>query len=222
MNREELERESTFWNDALRSAGLDNISVKLDTVGYLDGHIPNLTTPQLRQQMAAAEQFERDYPLLSYGRSRYGRAVHGLVRDYQDAINLELARRDRHEQMQKIAAVAETVEDAGVRDKLSELVSKLDEQQQRIDELARDGEGGKAAMSRLEYRKELWRMRKSMLDREPAAVLLGGLLLVVFGGTLIAAMFLHTEISQIISSAFLMILGFFFGQTSSRRSQDDG
>ncbi len=55
-----------------------------------------------------------------------------------------------------------------------------------------------------------------MLEREPAAVLVGGVLLVVISIALIVAMFAHTPVPEIVSSGFLLILGFFFGQNSSR------
>ncbi len=64
-------------------------------------------------------------------------------------------------------------------------------------------------------------MRKSMLEREPAAVLIGGLLLLILTGTLIVGMFTSTEIPEILGNSFLLILGFFFGQTTHRGGRSD-
>ncbi|NQE88928.1 hypothetical protein [Nocardia terpenica] len=76
-------------------------------------------------------------------------------------------------------------------------------------------------MSRLDVQERKWRIRKSVLDREPAAVLIGGVLLAVITLGLIVAMFIHTPVPEILSSAFLLILGFFFGQTTSRGSKSE-
>ncbi|MEV5835522.1 hypothetical protein [Nocardia sp. NPDC052112] len=67
----------------------------------------------------------------------------------------------------------------------------------------------------LEVQKRRWDMRKSLLEREPAAVLIGAVLLFVITIALIYAMASHTAVPDILASAFLLILGFFFGQTTS-------
>lgn len=65
-----------------------------------------------------------------------------------------------------------------------------------------------------------WKNRMSLLQREPVAVLVGSVLLVVLSGSLIFAMFFHTPIPEVLSSMVLLILGYFFGQTTSGKRSD--
>ncbi|MFI2228937.1 hypothetical protein [Nocardia testacea] len=124
------------------------------------------------------------------------------------------------EQMAEIkGAVESKVQDPQVRQELSDLVSELAQQQQELAAKLQAQEGADAQeMRRIEIQERKWRMRKSLLDREPAAVLIGGLLLIVITAALIIAMFANTAVPEILASSFLMILGFFFGQTAGRGS----
>ncbi|GIJ10959.1 hypothetical protein ACFFMR_17105 [Micromonospora andamanensis] len=60
-------------------------------------------------------------------------------------------------------------------------------------------------------------IRQSWFARESVASLVGGLLLMVLATTMIVAMFAGTTVSDIISNAFLVILGYFFGQAVRER-----
>jgi hypothetical protein len=63
------------------------------------------------------------------------------------------------------------------------------------------------------------RMRRSWFERESIASIIGALLLLLLGITLIIAMFTGTTAPEIVTSAFLLILGYFFGQATDRRSE---
>jgi hypothetical protein len=75
----------------------------------------------------------------------------------------------------------------------------------------------------VKHREAVWKMRSqayaSFLSREPVAILIGAMLLLALGGALIVGMFTKVEPSQVITSGFLVILGYFFGQSSSDRGQ---
>lgn len=118
--------------------------------------------------------------------------------------------------------VAEKVEDPQVRQQLSELVAEFSRQQQEFAVKLHEQEDIAAQeLRRIELQERRWRMRKSLLDREPAAVLIGGLLLLLITVTLIIGMFAHTQTPDILANGFLLILGFFFGQTSHRARPTD-
>lgn len=53
----------------------------------------------------------------------------------------------------------------------------------------------------------------SFLAREPVACVVGAVLLLILGASLVVAMFLDTTPATVISNAFLLILGYFFGQS---------
>ncbi|MFE0461098.1 hypothetical protein ACFW1A_17805 [Kitasatospora sp. NPDC058965] len=65
------------------------------------------------------------------------------------------------------------------------------------------------------------RRRDRWFTRETVAALVGAVLLLGFGTALTVLMFQKTQPSEIVSSAFLMILGFFFGQGSRGGSRKD-
>ena len=64
-----------------------------------------------------------------------------------------------------------------------------------------------------ERRARVW---QSFLARESMASIAGGILLLLLAGSLIVAMFVGTATSEVVSNAFLVILGYFFGQSVGR------
>ncbi|MEV0683186.1 hypothetical protein AB0I35_04885 [Nocardia sp. NPDC050378] len=113
--------------------------------------------------------------------------------------------------------VEENVVDPAVRQQLSEMVTELARQQNELaSKIEAQDNFEVREQKRINIMKQRWDARKAMLEREPAAVLVGGLLLLGIAVALIVAMFTHTEVPEILASGFLLILGFFFGQNSSR------
>lgn len=79
-----------------------------------------------------------------------------------------------------------------------ETEAKIKLEQQRIDGLER--------------KSKIW---LSFLQRESAASIIGGIVLLMVTVALIGGMIFGAE-SQILSNGFLVILGYFFGQSSSK------
>jgi hypothetical protein len=71
-------------------------------------------------------------------------------------------------------------------------------------------------MEARERRSEIY---KSMLERETVAGVIGPVLLFLLAAALTIAMFTHTPISSSVSDSFLLILGYFFGQTTAGRPE---
>lgn len=59
---------------------------------------------------------------------------------------------------------------------------------------------------------------QSFLARESIASVVGSVLLLVFAIVLVVAMFKGTQVTEIVSNAFLVLLGYFFGQTVARKA----
>jgi hypothetical protein len=57
---------------------------------------------------------------------------------------------------------------------------------------------------------------QALLTKEWVATIVGSLILVLFAGSVVWAMFSHTQVTEIVSNAFLVLLGYFFGQTVAR------
>ncbi len=114
-------------------------------------------------------------------------------------------------------AVEEKVADPDVRRELSDLVAQIGRQQQVLaDRIQAQASADADDLKRINFMKQRWEARKAMLEREPAAVLVGAILLLGIAVALIVAMFTNTTVPDIIASGFLLILGFFFGQNSTR------
>ncbi|MGW5229647.1 hypothetical protein ACWEP5_32545 [Nocardia niigatensis] len=144
--------------------------------------------------------------------------IHRRLRDRRARLLERIAYLTQQNQMAEIKGVVEAkVEDPQVRQELSDRLSELTRQQQELaDRLQAQDDEDAREERRQALQERKWRMRKSLLDREPAAVLIGGLLLIVVTVALLIAMFSHTPTPEIVANSFLLILGFFFGQTSSR------
>ncbi len=151
------------------------------------------------------------------------RIVVQLLYGYRVRLDKKLLELSQLRQMAEIKdAVDENVADPEVRQQLSDLVSEFAKQQQELSAKLHERETAEAReLRRIEVQERKWRMRKSLLDREPAAVLIGGLLLLILTSALIIGMFTSAEIPDILANGFLLILGFFFGQTTHRTGPAD-
>ena len=121
--------------------------------------------------------------------------------------------------------IASSVEDPQDRDRLIETIDRRFEQQRQAREnLAR--EQAEVEAQRAEVREREQRLKieirerrsaiyRSFLERESVASVVGAVLLLALGATLIVGMFTRVAISQLIANAFLLILGYFFGQAKS-------
>ncbi len=67
----------------------------------------------------------------------------------------------------------------------------------------------------LERRSKIW---LSFLERESVATILGGVLLIVITLAQIGAMLFKIAPSDTLNNTFLVVLGYFFGQSTSRTS----
>ncbi|MER5462009.1 hypothetical protein ABT010_15220 [Streptomyces sp. NPDC002668] len=75
------------------------------------------------------------------------------------------------------------------------------------------------AMLKVEVMERRWAIWYRLLERESVATLVGSLLLVALVIVLTVAMFLKIGPSSILTNSFLIILGYFFGQNTERRSE---
>ncbi|MGW5513497.1 hypothetical protein [Nocardia africana] len=119
-------------------------------------------------------------------------------------------------------AVEQKVSDPQVQQELSDLLSEIQKRRDELDaELNAEASAEAREIRKIELAKRRWEVRKSMLEREPAAVLIGGTLLGLLTLALIVAMFVHTPVPEVLTSMVLLILGFFFGQTTSGKGTPD-
>jgi hypothetical protein len=123
------------------------------------------------------------------------------------------------------------IEDQNVREKLEEQLKALEnessslqeetkslqEQQEKVSR-QEDIDFAKQRLELFERKSKVWRF---FLERESMATIVGSFLLILLTVCLIVAMFIGKEVSEVITNAFLLILGYFFGQTVARRKSGD-
>jgi hypothetical protein len=68
----------------------------------------------------------------------------------------------------------------------------------------------------MEVRQHRWEIYRSLIEREPVASLVGAIILLALVTALIVAMFTHTVVPGLVTNAFLLVLGYFFGHSSTR------
>jgi uncharacterized membrane protein len=127
------------------------------------------------------------------------------------------------------------VDDPQERDRLIEAIDRRSEEQRKArEELDREQAEVEAARAeaserqqrlKIEIRERRSAIYRSFLERESVASVVGAMLLLALATTLIVAMFTHAATSEVITNAFLLILGYFFGQATTRsqsqRSTED-
>lgn len=160
----------------------------------------------LRNLLTAPNSGELPAPLRRFLESEYYR------------VSQQVTYVEQQKAIQEIRGEVETqVENPELR---AELATKLDDLAKTTTELGKQVQDIRAsdarAISDLRKADAKWQRRKEFLQVDRAAVVVGAILLLGLATVLTVAMFKGTNIPEILSSAFLLILGFFFGQNSSR------
>jgi hypothetical protein len=117
--------------------------------------------------------------------------------------------------------IVERIADLGGAEKIENIrdveeVTALQAHQARAEEDLKIQRG--ATMLQIEAFERKSQVWQSFLERESIASIVGAVLLVALAVTLVMAMFIGTNPSEVVTNSFLIILGYFFGQTTSRRS----
>lgn len=119
--------------------------------------------------------------------------------------------------------IEETITDPATRRKVEERIDQASDAVAEADASEQAREAAfelERAKGIQDIRERRWRMWWSLLQREPIAVLVGAVLLIGFSVVLVVAMWTHTEVPEVVLNMILLILGFFFGQSTARGNQD--
>ncbi len=147
-----------------------------------------------------------------------------LERKKQILEKISLLKRD--EKIDSLRDVIKKVDDETIRVKLESELSSLETESRKLREQSKEVEQSQvqeqikteAEFARLqqelfEKRSMVWR---SFLERESVATVIGSLLLVIITISQLVAMFMKVPSTDIVNNGFLLILGYFFGQTVSK------
>ncbi|MFD9128346.1 hypothetical protein [Kitasatospora sp. NPDC059571] len=134
-----------------------------------------------------------------------------------------------HEQLTSVRReVAENVVESDLKDQVLGLIDdRLAAERERSEQLERELKSvDQTAVARteqmrlnVELKERRSKIYKSLLERDTVAGAIGPVLLFMLAGSLVVAMFTHTPFSSAVSDSFLLILGYFFGQTTSQKTE---
>lgn len=164
---------------------------------------------------AAGEDYQLELGILPLLLERKGQIL--------DRIRTLRPEQEENELREDIAA---NVGDPEERDRLFEAIDRRFEEQRRDrDDLSREQEEVETARAEIREREQRLQIEirerrsaiyRSFLEREPVASIVGALLLIALTAALIVGMFTHVTAPEVLANAFLLILGYFFGQATSR------
>jgi uncharacterized membrane protein len=142
--------------------------------------------------------------------------------------------------VESLRDIAEEIPEDEVRVKIESRIEELKRQSEDFIKEAQEVEQARQKEERLsqeqlarlemEMKERRARIWQTFLEKESVATMIGSLLLIILTVCLVIAMFTKIQSTDILNNAFLLILGYFFGQTVSRRelksegklSDDDG
>lgn len=139
-----------------------------------------------------------------------------------------------NEKIESIQDLINQVDDENVKSKVDQEIADLKNEAQQLREQSKEVEREqiqeviktqteleRLKMELFERRSKVW---FSLLERESASTILGGILLLVIIAAHIIAIFSKFSVPEILNNAFLIILGYFFGQSANdkQRRRDTG
>jgi hypothetical protein len=132
------------------------------------------------------------------------------------------------EKIETINALVDEVKDEDVKLKIEEQIEQFNTENQYISEQKKEVENdvqeenqktqselARLSVEMFERRSKVW---FSLLERGSAATIIGALILVIILSAQVAAIFTKIPTPEILNNAFLIILGYFFGQSTNSDS----
>jgi len=223
-------RDLGLSKDQIETQSLDELQQSLETVNEALKHPESFGT--LRFKISA------EVGLLltsSTSDAHFERGILQLLLSRKKLILERIRTLSTNEKIESIQDLINQVGDEDIKVRLNQEVTNLRSEAQRLREQSKevDQEQNQEAIktqTELERLKiELFERRTkvwfSLLERESAATILGGILLLIIIVAHVTAIFSKFSIPEILNNAFLIILGYFFGQSTNdkpRRKGDTG
>jgi uncharacterized membrane protein len=131
------------------------------------------------------------------------------------------------EQLNNLRAdVADEVDDQQAREQFLDIINRrFEEERLSAEKLSHErakteqervDAWEKEQLIQIQIRERKWAIYRSFIERESMASIIGAILLLVLGAALVIATFTHTTPQEVVANAFLLILGYFFGQGVAR------
>lgn len=143
--------------------------------------------------------------------------------DVNEFINERISHLEQSNKVDSIKKLVNELPETEVKDKLAVEIKELEAKKAELEiKQETDREKIQEEMEFGRHKAEMFEKRTNIflkfLDRESVASIVGSLLLLTMGICLLVVMFRHDEPLKIIESAFLLILGYFFGHSKNNKS----
>lgn len=220
-------REIGLSKDQIETQSLDELRQSLETVNEALKH------PESFGKLSFKMSAEVGVILgSSKSDSHFERGILQLLLSRKKLILERVRTLSANEKIESIQDLINQVNDEDVKVKLNREVADLRDETQRLKEQSKEVEQEQnqeatKTQTELELLKiELFERRSkvwfSLLERESAATIIGGILLIIIIVAHITAIFSRLSIPEILNNAFLIILGYFFGQSTNDKPRRRG
>jgi hypothetical protein len=202
--------------DLLDINGLNKILKKVSSIIEDDKKIQKFATVSFRR--------DQDYylpPQLEPTTVGYGYTASFTLLERKKYILQQIKSKSKDAKLNSLVDLVESVSDRELKDKLNSELREFQIQSNQFDkqeiEISNEEKKIKAKKQELEIFEKKSQIWLTILAKESIASILGGILLLVLSICLVVAMFMDINTTNIIESAFLLILGYFFGQAVSKK-----
>ncbi|MDQ1859014.1 hypothetical protein [Chryseobacterium sp. WLY505] len=165
-----------------------------------------------------------DFEIANSGfeQTRFTFVLHSYLRSIHDLIQERINVLEQTNKVESIKNLVGNLPENDIKDKLKIEIEELEAKKRELqtikdeekEKLSDEIELGKHKTDMFVKKTDVF---LKFLDRESVASIVGSLLLLTMGICLIVVMFRHEEPLKIIESAFLLILGYFFGHSKNNK-----
>ncbi|CAD5967102.1 conserved protein of unknown function [Streptomyces sp. KY75] len=200
----------------IEAADLQGLEAALDRVNDAIQHVDQLPRISLKAWVVAADEGVSLLPVLLQRKRLIVDRLNELRSEQKISGLRELI--DRLPQGEDRQALIDQLDDLERQSVESEAAMRAVASEESTLQFQRERD---VALLKIQLSERRWSYRSKMLARDAIAPMVGAFLLVGLAVTLVVAMFLGTTVSELISNSFLIVLGYFFGQTTERRGQPE-
>ena len=124
---------------------------------------------------------------------------------------------EEQKQIETLREVIQTVDDENIRAKLGKELTGLEDIAEGRKETLTEIEEAKQRAELFQTRTETWMsVFKTIVEKDTVATITGGCLLPLFSVAIITAMLFGVEVSEIVKSVMLVLVGYFFGYSANK------
>ena len=224
------EQVESYFESQLRDLGLSKDQIETQSLDELQQSLEKVNEALKHPESFGTLRFKISAEALVFVTSsgsdaHFERGILQLLLSCKKLILERIRTLSTNEKIESIQDLLNQVGDEDLKVRLNQEVTDLRSEAQRLREQSKEvdqEESQEAIKTQTELERlkiELFERRTkvwfSLLERESAATIIGGILLLVITVAHVTAIFSKFSIPEILNNAFLIILGYFFGQSTN-------